>query len=369
MSRTVKAWIGMAIGGTLVALALLAGANWRGLRDGWRVNQVKAHPDYPQLKAKWQRIAGATEKFCWPDDGTRRKMPQYSGRIVPYRFRPAWEGAAVFLGELGPFTDRAERKAYWDFGPQRGLGLERLHSAGEENTFRELVAMRARGGLSDGTFSRAMLILVRHRNCFLHGKHPGALRVGLRILCDLVDDGEPRVAHQPARDLQEAIEDAAKSQQAALVCDKWKNFLSANVQMRRAREISSGRLHSLPPERPVYEKNAYKSLAVLGQTSVGMRVRDHGKAHWAKGLSAKAEETVPPYEFLSVGRAGVVRAIDGESLRLPAELRGPFCAAAGRLFDSRAVHDICHELSDPTAAREVPSPTLRLIVEMIRNNP
>jgi len=355
-----------------VALALLAGAHCRPLRDAWRVQRVRARPEYRELRTRWRRIAKATEELCWPDDGTRRKRPRGAGTVSELKLRPGWEGPEAFMKELTALTARAEERAYWDFGPQWADATGHGWESGEK-AFRELLAMRARGELSPGTFSRAMLILARHGDCFLHEyTDPGALRVGLRIFCELVGDGGPPVPRAPAANLGEAIEDAARSRCAARLCELWKRNASSGAHSGMARAVAKRLvLREVSLLEPVYEPEAYKVLGQLTRRNAWASFSDlrYKPPRWPVKWSDRRPADLPRIIGSGPEYRPFCETAADEARRLPAGLQGAFCSVMRLIRNCDADGEIRHEFQESArrGGRAIPSPTLRLIAEIIRN--
>jgi hypothetical protein len=358
-SRRTKVWIGVTIGGALLALALVAVVNRREIRDAWRVSRVKAHPDYPKLKARWQKIAKAVEEMHWPRERAKRAVPQL---LLKAKISSNWRGTSGFVSELREMTDRAEMLARRDFSRiciDHGLLASHQH---DDRAFRELARMRERGELSDGTFSRAMLILVRDNSSFLHHKSPGALRSAMRGFCGVIDDGGPRLARRTAGDLEEAIADAARSRRAAVLCSRWKRREYRRSDLRGHYHLIAKLIKKASPvhERIAYERLSELSRAVPGTLRPALAPADNDGAVWSQSFPSSLDEALgdPGRESALSGR------IRHEAARLPKGQRARLAAVAMMTMPGPTGYRMKRRISSGRF-----SPRLRLIAEIIRNNP
>ncbi len=358
MSRSARTGIGLGIAAALVALAALAAANWRELRDAWRISQVRSHPDYAGLKARWGSIAGAVEGMRWPAKDRRDALPIREQMLIRHS---GWPGAEEFLKALKDLTDVAERHARWDFGrrePPVEMLCRILH---DDRAFRELIRLRERGTLSDGTFYRAMLTLTRHDSCFLHMMNGDGLRTGVRAFCELVDDGGPQRPHPRARNLESALEDAARSPVGRALARVWKTPVDPARELDHLREAV---LLRLKRDDTVYEKDACCALELL-QEGTAERWPWESRGAPASAWPADTHGFLRPPGTLPA-RPPLYEPVRREAERLPAELRAPFCGVAGRILRGRV---LCRVESDLKETGGDYSPTLRLAAEIVLKNP
>jgi hypothetical protein len=179
-------WLSM-----LALAAAFAGAAWavgnrQELRDGWRAWQVRRQPGYPALRERWQKIALAAETLRWTDDQKTLCWSGASGR------KRAWNGPRDMFDDLERHVVLDEAGAAADFGQSCALPLKGRDQLGDDRAFGAVLALRAAGRISAGTYERTLLALARNGENPVHWQDSEALPVGALVLCDLVSDGGPR---------------------------------------------------------------------------------------------------------------------------------------------------------------------------------
>lgn len=394
-------------------------SNWRELRDGWRIARVKGQPGYAELKARWQKIAAASETLQWPREET---YPKQQDKLLGALKREdgKWPGAVRFYEDLKLLTNMAEIRAREDFTGRccHHMQKSQTREGYGRRAIAELVGLRASGRLSEATFERAILVIVGHDGYFLDSLAPESQRAAALLLCDLVGDGGPPVIRPPAKTLTEAISDAARTRRAEALC------MTRKIILRYCREPWSGErliekelgvLYRLPlPAIGGNEREAFTALEGLTACTTPLPAWHVDSGGVVVRLLSDLEETLgPPYSAQAVPRHGtatdpgwharakdaagalagcdweesgklhdigerlrsdavsrerLVELIQAEAERLPAELRAPYFSVLRWLFaDEMFARTVANELAKRPGRSDGPaSPSLRLAAEIIR---
>lgn len=393
--------------------------NWRELRDGWRIARVKGQPGYAELKARWKKIAAASETLQWPRENACPKQ-QAKLLVALERLDGKWPGPAKFCENLKLLTDAAEIRAREDFTGRRCHHRQKFQRPERYRswTVAELVGLRASGRLPEATFERAMLVVVGHDCYFLANLEPEAQRAAALLLCDLVGDGSPPVIHRPAETLAEAIRDATRTKRADALCMTWKVILRYCREPwsdERLMEKELGELARLRrPDIGNNEREAFAALEgltacttplpawhvesrgvvvrllsdledVLGPPYSAQAVPRHGTATdpgWQAAVknapevlawydredNGKLHEIEKRLKSDAVSRERLVELVQAEAERLPAELRAPYFSVLRWLFaDELFARTVANELAKHSRrSDDLASPSLRLVAEIIR---